>query len=103
KEELTRFHFLRQQRLRESAEPRLCLADFVAPRSSGVPDYLGAFVVTAGLGADELAREFEAQHDDYNAIMVKVLADRLAEAFAELLHQRSRREWGYGRDEQLSV
>ena len=66
------------------------------------PDYLGAFAVTAGVGAEELAATFEADHDDYNGIMTKALADRLAEAFAELLHQRARRDWGYGRDEQLT-
>ena len=69
---------------------------------SGRKDYLGAFAVTAGLGADELAKEFEADHDDYNSIMVKALADRLAEAFAELLHREARRDWGYGQSEKLS-
>jgi 5-methyltetrahydrofolate--homocysteine methyltransferase len=69
---------------------------------SGIGDYLGAFVVTAGVGAEELAARFEAEHDDYAAIMTKALADRLAEAFAELLHERARRDWGYGREERLS-
>src|SRR5204863_3538702 len=78
------------------------LADYVAPRESGVRDYLGAFAVTAGDGAEELAAGFEAEGDPYNGIMVKALADRLAEAFAELLHERARRDWGYGRDERLS-
>ena len=74
------------------------LADYLAPVESGLPDYLGAFAVTAGVGAEELAATFEADHDDYNGIMTKALADRLAEAFAELLHARVRRDWGYGRD-----
>ncbi len=78
------------------------LADFIAPRDSGRQDYLGAFAVSTGFGADELAAKFDADHDDYNSIMVKALADRLAEAFAESLHKRVREEWGYGRDEQLS-
>ena len=67
-----------------------------------MPDHVGAFAVTAGIGAEEIAREREAEHDDYESIMVKALADRLAEAFAEMLHQRARREWGYGADETLS-
>jgi 5-methyltetrahydrofolate--homocysteine methyltransferase len=91
---LTLLHHLRQQTAREE-QPNFCLADFVAPRASGVADYLGAFAVTVGHGADEKAREFEQAHDDYRAIMLKVLADRLAEAFAERLHERVRREfWG---------
>ena len=80
-----------------AAEPSL--ADFVAPRESGVPDYIGVFAVTAGIGADELVRRFEQDHDDYNAIMVKALADRLAEAFAEYLHAQARKDWGYGERE----
>ncbi|HMF59174.1 MAG TPA: vitamin B12 dependent-methionine synthase activation domain-containing protein, partial [Vicinamibacterales bacterium] len=82
--------------------PNRSLADFIAPLDSGVPDYIGMFAVTAGLGADELARSFEQDHDDYNAIMVKALADRLAEAFAEYLHAQARKDWGYGEQEQLS-
>ena len=78
------------------------LADFIAPRESGVPDYLGMFAVTAGLGSDDLVRRFEEDHDDYNAIMVKALADRLAEAFAEYLHAQARHDWGYGEHEALS-
>jgi 5-methyltetrahydrofolate--homocysteine methyltransferase len=74
----------------------------VAPRNSGVPDYLGMFAVTAGIGADALARQFERDLDDYNAIMVKALADRLAEASAEYLHAQARRDWGYGEREDLS-
>jgi 5-methyltetrahydrofolate--homocysteine methyltransferase len=99
--ECERFPMLRQQARREGAH--LCLADFVAPRDSGLRDAIGAFAVTAGLGADELASRFESEHDDYHAIMAKALADRLAEAFAEYLHARVRREWGYGRDEALDA
>ena len=93
--ELVRFHMLRQQAVKPNEQPYFCLADFVAPIGVGLDDYIGAFAVTTGLGADELAAEFEKGHDDYSAIMVKALADRLAEAFAELLHARARREWGY--------
>jgi len=93
---------LRQQEVKTDDKPYLSLADFVAPIGSGVKDYVGAFAVTAGLGADDLAKSFEKELDDYNAIMVKALADRLAEAFAELLHERARRDWGYGADEKLS-
>jgi 5-methyltetrahydrofolate--homocysteine methyltransferase len=85
----TRFCFLRQQAAHGDSRPNRCLADFVAPAG----DHLGAFAVTAGLGADELAARFELEHDDYNAIMAKALADRLAEAFAEYLHETARREW----------
>ena len=102
-QELTRFHMLRQQEAHDDTRPYLSLADFIAPVDSGLADYLGGFAVTAGLGADDLVRRFEQDHDDYNAIMVKALADRLAEAFAEYLHQRVRREWGYGTREQLSL
>jgi 5-methyltetrahydrofolate--homocysteine methyltransferase len=91
--ELTRFNMLRQQEAMPSGQPNRSLADFVAPK--GVADYIGAFAVTAGLGADELVKRYERQHDDYSAIMVKALADRLAEAFAEYLHARVRQEWGY--------
>ncbi|MFO0927996.1 MAG: methionine synthase [Gemmataceae bacterium] len=96
-----RFHFLRQQWEREGQTSFRCLADYVAPRGSGVADYLGAFAITAGIGADELAHAYKSRHDDYNDIMTKALADRLAEAFAELLHERARREWGYGKGERL--
>jgi 5-methyltetrahydrofolate--homocysteine methyltransferase len=102
-EELLRFPMLRQQEAHDDGRPYLSLADFVAPADSGRHDYLGAFAVTAGLGAEELVRRFEREHDDYNAIMVKALADRLAEAFAEYLHQRVRRQWGYGQDEHLTL
>ncbi|HKC49159.1 MAG TPA: methionine synthase [Myxococcota bacterium] len=102
KAEVARFPMLRQQRTNIDRDPCLCLADYVAPLSSGVIDSVGAFAVTAGIGADEISRRFEAELDDYHAIMVKSLADRLAEAFAEWLHARVRREWGYGRAEKLS-
>jgi 5-methyltetrahydrofolate--homocysteine methyltransferase len=101
--ERARLHFLRQQTEKAAGEPLLSLADFVAPRESGVADYLGAFAVTTGIGIDALVRTFEADHDDYSAILVKALADRLAEAFAELLHHRARIEWGYGREERPSL
>ena len=100
--ELARFHTLRQQKEARKGTPQYALADFVAPRDSGREDYIGAFAVTAGHRSDELADRFEVEHDEYNAIMTKALADRLAEAFAECLHARVRREWGYGKDEQLS-
>jgi 5-methyltetrahydrofolate--homocysteine methyltransferase len=96
------FHFLRQQMQKPEGQANHSLADFVAPKSSDLPDYLGGFAVTAGIGADELAKQFEAQHDDYNAIMAKALADRLAEAFAEYLHQQARIAWGFGAGENLS-
>jgi 5-methyltetrahydrofolate--homocysteine methyltransferase len=102
REELARLPMLRQQEVVPDRKPNLSLADYVAPRETGVPDYLGMFAVTAGLGADDLVRKFEADHDDYNAIMVKALADRLAEAFAEYLHAQARKDWGYGEPEQLS-
>jgi 5-methyltetrahydrofolate--homocysteine methyltransferase len=98
-----RFSLLREQRGKANGEPQLCLADFVAAIDSGLADYIGAFAVTAGIGADELVRRFEAAHDDYSAIMAKALADRLAEAFAEALHERVRREWGYGAGENLAL
>src|SRR5436190_1900355 len=85
--------FLRQQTAYGDSRPNRCLADYVAPGAPGVRDHVGAFAVTAGLGAEELAARFEAEHDDYRAIMAKALADRLAEAFAEHLHEVARREW----------
>ena len=100
--ELTRFHMLRQQWERKGQADFRSLADYIAPRDAGRVDYLGAFAVTAGLGCDTLCAQFDAQHDDYNSILTKALADRLAEAFAEYLHQRVRREWKYGLDEQLT-
>ena len=100
---LMTWHGLRQQNKKPTGNPNLCLSDFVAPRDSGVKDYLGAFAVTAGLGVDKRVKAYEEKHDDYNAIMLKALADRMAEAFAELLHKRVRREmWAYAKDESLS-
>jgi 5-methyltetrahydrofolate--homocysteine methyltransferase len=101
-DELVRFNMLRQQEPIADGRPNRSLADFVAPKGSGRKDHLGAFAVTAGLGADDLVRRFEADHDDYSAILVKALADRLAEAFAEYLHARARRDWGYGAEEALT-
>ncbi|MBI3777011.1 MAG: methionine synthase [Gammaproteobacteria bacterium] len=99
----TTFHFLRQQQPKPDAKPNLCLADFIAPKDSGVADYFGGFAVTAGIGIDEHVARFEKNHDDYSAIMLKALADRLAEALAELLHETVRKElWGYASNEQLS-
>ncbi len=98
---LDRFHFLRRQ-AREEEQPCRSLADFIAPESSGLPDHIGAFAVTAGIGLKELCDGFRAGNDDYNAIMAEALADRLAEAFAECLHKQVRDEWGYGREENLS-
>ncbi len=98
-QELDRVHCLRQQANREGSEPCRSLADFVAPAATHLPDHIGMFAVTAGLGLDRLCAEFRSRHDDYNAIMAEALADRLAEAFAEYLHKRVRREWGYGANE----
>ncbi len=96
------WHNLRQQTKKPADIPNYCLADYIAPKESGVADYIGGFAVTAGVGIDARVAEFEKQNDDYNAIMLKALADRLAEAFAELLHARVRREfWGYAADETL--
>ena len=106
---LTRFHFLRQQMEKPPDQFNYCLADFVAPKAitlnaqrSTLPDYLGAFAVTVGFGVEALCKEFEKDHDDYNSIMTKALADRLAEAFAEYLHKRAREEWGFGKSEGLT-
>jgi 5-methyltetrahydrofolate--homocysteine methyltransferase len=99
---LMTWHNLRQQNQKPGGRPNLCMADFIAPKASGVPDYIGAFAVTAGRNIEKKLAEFEKNHDDYNAIMLKALADRLAEAFTELLHKRVRREfWGYAADEAL--
>ena len=99
---LSVFHTLRQQTQKPPGQANLALADFIAPKETGVPDYLGAFAVAAGFGMEEKLREFEQDHDDYRAIMLKALADRLAEALAERLHQRVRREfWGYRVSEDL--
>jgi len=99
---LERFHFLRQQSNREGSEPCRSLADFIAPKETGLPDYIGGFAVTSGIGLKELCDRFRAENDDYNAIMAEAVADRLAEAFAECLHKRVRDEWGYGCEEGLS-
>jgi 5-methyltetrahydrofolate--homocysteine methyltransferase len=99
---LDRFHFLRQQANREGSEPCRSLSDFIAPKETGLADYIGAFAVTSGIGLKELCDRFRAENDDYNAIMAEAIADRLAEAFAECLHKRVRDEWGYGLDEGLS-
>jgi 5-methyltetrahydrofolate--homocysteine methyltransferase len=99
---LERLCYLRQQRAKPHGQAQLCLADFVATRASGVADYVGAFAVTAGIGIDEHVARFEAEHDDYSAILLKALADRLAEALAEWLHERVRVDyWGYAPDESL--
>jgi 5-methyltetrahydrofolate--homocysteine methyltransferase len=99
---LQRFHFLRQQANREGNEPCRSLSDFIAPQDTNLPDHIGAFAVTAGIGVKELCARFRADNDDYNAIMTEALSDRLAEAFAECLHQRVRQQWGYGREESFA-
>lgn len=99
----TVLHFLRQQNQKAAGLPNLCLADFIAPLDSGREDYIGAFAVTAGIGIEALLEQYDRDHDDYNSIMVKALADRLAEAFAEVMHERTRKEfWPYATDERLS-
>jgi len=99
---LERFHFLRQQSNKEGSEPCRSLADFIAPRETELPDHIGAFAVTSGIGLKELCDRFRSENDDYNAIMAEAIADRLAEAFAECLHKQVRDEWGYGCEEGLS-
>jgi 5-methyltetrahydrofolate--homocysteine methyltransferase len=99
---LERFYFLRQQSNKEGSEPCRSLSDFIAPKETGLPDHIGAFAVTSGIGLKELCDRFRSQNDDYNAIMAEAIADRLAEAFAECLHKRVREEWGYGCEEGLS-
>jgi 5-methyltetrahydrofolate--homocysteine methyltransferase len=102
-DELLRLHHLRQQRQKPDGQPHLCLADYVAPAHTGIEDFIGAFVVSAGHGIDEHVQRFEAEHDDYSSILLKALADRLAEAAAEYLHQQVRTElWGYAGDEILT-
>jgi len=99
----SKFNFLRQQRKMGNNIPNLSLADYIAPKTSGKKDYLGAFAVTAGIGIESLIDAFEADHDDYNSIMVKAIADRLAEAMAEFMHQKMRKEiWGYAAEETLT-
>jgi 5-methyltetrahydrofolate--homocysteine methyltransferase len=100
--EIARFHTLRQQWERKGQDAFFALSDFIAPLDTGRKDYIGAFAVTTGGGTDELVRKFETDHDDHGAILTKSLADRLAEAFAELLHQRARVDWGFGASEKLS-
>jgi 5-methyltetrahydrofolate--homocysteine methyltransferase len=101
---LTTFRFLRNQQQKPNDAPNLCLADFIAPKESGITDYIGGFAVTAGIDVEQWVKHYEADNDDYNAIMIKIMADRLAEAFAELLHHRVRKEfWCYAPDEAISV
>jgi 5-methyltetrahydrofolate--homocysteine methyltransferase len=100
---LAKLHHLRQQIIKTDGKPNFSLADFVAPKDSGVTDYVGGFITTAGIGAEEVSKAYQDKGDDYNAIMVKALADRLAEACAEWLHQQVRKNyWGYAKDEQLA-
>ena len=102
-EVLTTFHSLRQQAKKADGIPNIGLSDFIAPKETGLKDHIGAFTVTAGIGIDEHVKRFEADHDDYNSIMLKALADRLAEAFAERLHHLVRtQQWGYSEAEGLS-
>jgi len=97
-----RLHHLRQQKTKPAGQPHFALSDFVAPKDSGMKDWVGAFAVTTGIGLDAKVREFEGRHDDYGAIMLKALSDRLAEALAERMHERARREfWGYAADERF--
>jgi len=104
RELLSTLHFLRQQKQKSPGRPNRSLADYVAPKATGLPDHIGLFAVTAGIGAEEAARSFEADHDVYRSILVKALADRLAEAFAEHMHHRVRKEfWGYAADEDLGT
>jgi len=101
---IEKFYFLRNQEQKESGVPNLCLSDFIAPEESGVKDYVGIFAATAGIGTDEKSKEFADQNDDYRSLMLKVLSDRLAEAFAEWLHEEIRKEiWGYVPDENLNT
>lgn len=103
RKELCKFHFLRQQSKKAAGVPNISLADFIAPQQLSKPDYIGLFAVSAGFGADELAAEYKSRHDDYQAILVKALADRLAEALAERLHEMVRKElWAYHKEEQLT-
>ncbi len=100
---LTRFHALRQQSEKRRGQPNKALSDFVAPKETGIDDYVGGFAVTAGIGVPELVKKFEDDHDDYNAILTKSLADRLAEALAELMHEKIRKQyWGYAPNEDFN-
>jgi 5-methyltetrahydrofolate--homocysteine methyltransferase len=99
----TTFHFLRQQSEKAEGQTYNCLADFVAQKGTGATDYMGGFAVTVGIGIEKLVEQYEKDHDDYHSIMIKAIADRLAEAFAERMHERVRKEfWGYAKDEQLT-
>ena len=99
---IQKFHALRQQGKKGSKLPNLSIADYIAPKESGVEDYMGFFAVTAGINIEPLIKKYDADHDDYNSIMIKAIADRLAEAFAELMHQKVRRDlWGYAKNEKL--
>jgi len=99
-----KFYTMRQQAEKDTDEPYMALSDFVAPKETGVADYLGMFVVSAGFGLDEVTAEYKEQNDDYSYIMAEALADRLAEAFAEVLHEKMRKEdWGYSKDEDFST
>ncbi|MCB2197201.1 MAG: methionine synthase [Bacteroidetes bacterium] len=103
KEVITDFHFIRNQRIKNENEPNLCLSDYVIPETENKKDYIGLFAVTAGLGAEKWVEEFKEAGNDYDAIMLKILADRLAEAFAEMLHEKVRKEyWGYSTEEKLT-
>jgi 5-methyltetrahydrofolate--homocysteine methyltransferase len=103
KEIIKEFHFLRQQGKKGSGVPNISLADFIAPKETGIKDYMGFFAVTAGIGIEPVVEKYEKDHDDYNSIMIKAVADRLAEAFAELMHEKVRKEfWGYSKDENLT-
>jgi len=99
----TIFHSLRQQSEKRRGQPNKALSDFIAPKETGIADYIGGFAVTTGIGVPELVKQFEDDHDDYNAILTKALADRLAEAMAELMHEKIRKQyWGYAPDEDFS-
>ena len=103
REVLTTFHSLRQQAQKSTDKPYYAQSDFIAPKETGIKDYIGVFAVTGGVGEDELADKYKVDHDDYRSIMVKAIADRFAEAFAEHLHERTRKEfWGYSPNENLS-
>lgn len=98
------FHFLRQQTAKALSQEYNCLADFIAPQDSGKKDYIGCFAVTAGINIEPLVAKYDVQLDDYNSILVKALADRLAEGFAEVMHELVRKEyWGYAKDEKISI
>lgn len=103
KEVITTLHHLRQQNKKAAGQPNISLSDFIAPKETGIKDYIGGFAVTAGIGIEQWTAKFEKEHDDFNSIMLKALADRLAEAFAERMHERVRKEfWGYVSDEKLN-